>query len=152
MAMVRLLWRERVTRVEIATPGPMGLVGCLAGRLLRLPVNATFHTDVVALAEVLGGDPLPIAPLRRYVSWFYTLVDRVRVFTRPGRDALLRLGVPEARIDLASPQIDPDDFSPAHRDPRIFERLGIARCERPVVLSVGRLSREKELPTIIEAV
>jgi glycosyltransferase involved in cell wall biosynthesis len=131
----------------------MGLAGCLAARLLRLPVNATFHTDVVALAEVLGGDPLPIAPLRRYVSWFYTtLVDRVRVFTRPGRDALVRLGVPETRIDLAPPQIDPDDFSPAHCDPTIFERLGIARCNRPVVLSVGRLSREKDLPTIIEAV
>jgi len=152
MAMVRMLWRDRVTRVEIATPGPMGLVGCLAARLLRLPVNATFHTDVVALAEILGGDPLPLAPLRRYVSWFYTQVDRVRVFTRPGRDALLRLGVPNARIDLALPQIDPDDFSPAHHDPGIFERLGIPRCGRPVVLSVGRLSREKDLPTIIEAV
>jgi glycosyltransferase involved in cell wall biosynthesis len=152
MAMVRMLWRDRVTRVEIATPGPMGLVGCLAARLLRLPVNATFHTDVVALAEILGGDPLPVAPLRRYVSWFYTQVDRVRVFTRPGRDALLRLGVPEARVELALPQIDPDDFSPAHRDPGIFERLGISRCGRPVVLSVGRLSREKDLPTIIEAV
>ena len=152
MAMVRMLWRDRVTRVEVATPGPMGLVGCLAARLLRLPVNATFHTDVVALAQVLGGDSLPLAILRRYSRWFYTQVDRVRVFTPPGRDALLRLGVPDARIDLAVPQIDPDDFSPVHRDPGIFERLGVACNGRPVVLSVGRLSREKDLPTIIEAV
>ncbi len=152
MAMVRMLWRDRVTRLEIATPGPMGLVGCLAARVLRLPVNTTFHTDVVALAEVLGGDPLLLAPLRRYVSWFYTQVDRVRVFTRPGRDALLRLGVPEARIELAVPRIDTDDFSPAHRDPGIFERLGVPKNGRAVVLSVGRLSREKDLPAIIEAV
>lgn len=152
MAMLRLFWRERVTRVEIATPGPMGLVGSLAARLLRLPVTATFHTDVVALAEILGGAAFPLAMLRRYSRWFYTQVDRVRVFTQPGRDALLGLGVPEGRIDLAVPQIDPDDFSPTHRDPGIFERLGIARNGRPVVLSVGRLSREKDLPTIIEAV
>jgi glycosyltransferase involved in cell wall biosynthesis len=152
MAMVRMFWRDRVTRVEIATPGPMGLVGSLAARLLRLPVTATFHTDVVALAEILGGDPFPLATLRRYSRWFYNQVDRVRVFTPPGRDALRCLGVPEARIDLAVPQIDPDDFSPTHRDPGIFERLGVARTGRPVVLSVGRLSREKELPTIIEAV
>jgi glycosyltransferase involved in cell wall biosynthesis len=152
MAMVRMLWQDRVTRVEIATPGPMGLVGCLAARLLRLPVNATFHTDVVALAQVLGGDLLPLATLRRYSRWFYTQVDRVRVFTPPGRDALLRLGIPDARIDLVVPRIDPGDFSPVHRDPGIFERLGVARNGRPVVLSVGRLSREKDLPTIIEAV
>src|SRR6185369_10341953 len=30
-------WRENVTHVELATPGPMGLVGLLVAKVLRLP-------------------------------------------------------------------------------------------------------------------
>jgi glycosyltransferase involved in cell wall biosynthesis len=152
MAVVRMLWRDRVTHVELATPGPMGLIGGVAARILRLPVTASFHTDIVALGELLGGDPIPLGALRRYVRWFYAAADRVRVFSPPSRDAILRLGVPLRRIDLVMPQVDPGDFSPSHRDAGIFERLGVPRNGRPVVLSVGRVSREKNLPRIIDAV
>jgi glycosyltransferase involved in cell wall biosynthesis len=152
MATLRLLARERVTRVELATPGPMGLVGALVARALSLPVTATYHTDIVAMGIALGANPILLGALRRYVRWFYGAVDRVRVFSEPTRRAVLELGVSAARIDLEAPCIDPDDFSPRHRDPAIFERLGIPRAGRPVVLSVGRVSREKNLPIIIDAV
>ena len=152
MAVVRMMWRDRVTHVELATPGPMGLIGLLGARLLRLPVTATFHTDVVALGELLGGDPIPLGALRKFVRWFYAAADRVRVFSPPSRDAVLALGVPSERIDLVRPQVDPDDFSPSHRDPGIFDRLGVPRNGRPVVLSVGRVSQEKNLPSILDAV
>lgn len=152
MATVRMLWRSRATHVELATPGPMGLIGWVSARLLRLPVTASFHTDIVALGELLGGARIPIAALRKYSRWFYGAADRVRVFSSPGCDAVLGLGVPADRIDIANPRVDPDDFSPRHRDPGIFEELGVPRGGRPVILSVGRISREKNLPDIIDAV
>ncbi len=152
MGVLRMLWSDRVTHVELATPGPMGLMGWLGARLLRLPVTATFHTDVVALGELLGGDPIPLGALRKYVRWFYLAAERVRVFSPPSRDAVLRLGVPAERIDLVMPRIDPHDFSPSHRDPGVFERLGVPHNGRPVVLSVGRVSQEKNLPSILDAV
>ena len=48
-------WRERITHVELATPGPMGLVGLLVAKVLQLPVTASYHTEVPALVNVLGG-------------------------------------------------------------------------------------------------
>ena len=48
--------------------------------------------------------------------------------------------------------VDPDDFSPAHRSPQVFEVLNLSVGDRPVVLSVGRLSKEKNLPMVVEAV
>ena len=152
MATVRMLWQDRVTHVELATPGPMGVIGWLAARVLGLPMTASFHTDIVAMGELLGADPIPLTALRKYVGWFYGSVHRVRVFSASSRDIVLGLGVRADQVDLAAPPIDTADFSPSHRDPTVFQRLGIPSGGRPVVLSVGRVSREKNLPSIIDAV
>ena len=45
-ATLQRLWQEGITHVEVSTPGPMGLVGLAAARLLRLPVTASYHTDL----------------------------------------------------------------------------------------------------------
>src|SRR5262249_34882314 len=36
--------------VQLATPGPMGLAGLVAGRMLGLPVIAQYHTEVTEYA------------------------------------------------------------------------------------------------------
>ena len=52
------VWRERISHVELSTPGPMGLVGLLVAKVLRLPVTASYHTEVPALIRPLGGNAL----------------------------------------------------------------------------------------------
>ena len=76
-ATIDRLWRERITHVELATPGPMGLVGLAAARLLRLPVTATYHTDLPDLVESLTGEREAAGLARAYVRWFYGAVDHV---------------------------------------------------------------------------
>ena len=48
------MWRHGVSNVELSTPGPMGLIGLLAAKILRLPVTATYHTEIPGLVSVLG--------------------------------------------------------------------------------------------------
>src|SRR5262249_49114149 len=50
--------RERIPHSELSTPGPMGLVGLLRARVRRLPVTASYHTEVPALIQPLGGNAL----------------------------------------------------------------------------------------------
>ena len=50
-------WRRRVTHIELATPGPMGLAGLWIAKLLRLPVTASYHVEVLGLVPTLGGNP-----------------------------------------------------------------------------------------------
>ena len=139
-----------VTEVEVATPGPLGLVGLLAARLLRLPVRAIYHTEVPGLAEKLTGSALLGSWAAAYVGWFYRQADRAVAFSRGAAERLVELGVPGPRIDVRALAVDPADFSPAHR--RDASELGLELPEgRPVVLSVGRLSPEKNLPLILEA-
>ena len=145
-------WRERITHVELATPGPMGLVGLLVAKVLQLPVTASYHTEVPALINLLGGHPLLERVGRRYVGWFYNQVDRVFAFSSRSRDALCEMGVRRDAIHFVPQAVDPREFSPSHRSSTVFDQVNVEAEGRPVILSVGRLSHEKNLPLIIEAI
>jgi glycosyltransferase involved in cell wall biosynthesis len=145
-------WRSGISHVELATPGPMGLVGLLVARVLRLPVTASYHTEVPSLIQPLGGNEMMERAARRYLAWFYARVDRVFAFSTGSRDALVDMGVAADKISVMPVAVNPDDFSPAHRSPGVFEVLDLDVGNRPVVLSVGRISEEKNLPVIVEAV
>jgi glycosyltransferase involved in cell wall biosynthesis len=158
------LQREGVSEVELATPGPFGLTGLLAAKLLRLPVRATYHTEVPDLVRLLTGSERLECWATTYMRWFYGQVEGVTVFSRAAYDRVRAFGVPEARIELRTLAVDPDEFSPKHAtrrgDPQAraeFDHLSLSHpplglpSDRPIILSVGRLSPEKNLPVIIEA-
>jgi glycosyltransferase involved in cell wall biosynthesis len=145
-------WRERVTHVELSTPGPMGLAGLLVAKILRLPVTASYHTEVPALIGPLGGTGFMEAAARKYLAWFYARVDHVFAVSSQSRETLLRMGVKPEKLSIMPVAVDPNDFSPAHRSPVVFQDLDLDIGDRPVVLSVGRLSEEKNVPLLVEAV
>jgi glycosyltransferase involved in cell wall biosynthesis len=146
------LWRNDITRVELATPGPMGIVGLLAARLMRLPVTASYHTELCGLTRVLSSNHLVHKSARWLSAWFYGAVDRVFAFSESSRRRLLELGVPAERIEHVPVAIDPQEFSPCFAHADSYRALGIEAGNERVVLTVGRLSREKNLPIIIEAI
>ena len=152
LATIDWLWRNNITHVELATPGPMGLVGLLAARLLRLPVTASYHTEVLGLLGQLSSNALLHKGATTLARWFYKSVDQVFAFSEASRQRLLELGVPDARIEHLAVAIDPEEFSPAHAHPEVFRPFGVETTHERIVLTVGRLSREKNVELIIEAI
>lgn len=146
------MWREQITHVELATPGPMGLVGLIAAKLLKLPVTASYHTEVPGIIQTASENPFLVKAAKKYLGWFYQRVDRVFAFSSASRDKIVEMGVPADRLQVLPVSIDPTEFSPVHQSPQIFETLDLDVGGRPVVLSVGRLSKEKNLHVVIEAV
>ena len=130
----------------------MGLVGLLIAKVLRLPVTASYHTEVPALIRPLGGNAMMERAARSYLAWFYAHVDRVFAFSSGSRDALIDMGVSASKLSVMPVAIDPEDFSPAHCGVTVFEDLNLDVGDRPVILSVGRISEEKNIPIIVEAV
>ena len=101
----------------------MGLVGLMLAKVFQLPLTASYHTEVPALINLLGGSPFLERVGRSYLRWFYGQVDRVFCFSSTSRDTLRGLGVAPERIHLVPQTVDPGEFSPRHRSDEIFEQL-----------------------------
>ena len=56
-ATVEMLWRKRITHLEVSTPGPMGLAGLARGATFASTGHGQFHTDLPDLLATLTGEP-----------------------------------------------------------------------------------------------
>jgi glycosyltransferase involved in cell wall biosynthesis len=148
-ALLHYLIDQRIELIQCSTPGPVGLMGLMAGRLAAVPVIGQYHTDLPEYATAILGDPVVGALVGRYVGWFYGALDRVLVPSRTVADRLRALNVPNERLVPVPRGIDLDLFSPHRRSDQAFEDFGLNG--EPKVLYVGRLSREKGLDALIDA-
>jgi glycosyltransferase involved in cell wall biosynthesis len=134
--------------IHVHTPGPMGLCGWLVAKMLRVPLVATYHTDFPKYVNNLTGDHRLTVGTEGYMHWFYTRTAATLTRSKEYREKLHQLGVPRERLATTLAGVDTKKFNPSFRDSRIWESLGV---QRPyIVLYVGRVSVEKNLPFLTE--
>ena len=144
--------RQQFDVIHVSTPGPMGLVGLLAAKMLRVPVLATYHTDFPAYVEKLTGDHRQAGNVAMFMRWFYKLPEAVFTRSVSYRFNLTDLGVKEERICPMKPGIDLDKFNPSKADAGVLRSLGVDLAKTPnVLLYAGRVSVEKNLPLLVRA-
>ncbi|MEM9490784.1 MAG: glycosyltransferase, partial [Myxococcota bacterium] len=78
-ALLRYISDQRIDLIQCSTPGPVGIVGMIAGRLTGVPVIGQFHTDLPEYTLRLTGDPTVAGMMRGFVSWFYRCMDHTLV-------------------------------------------------------------------------
>lgn len=139
--------------VHLSTPGPVGWVGWRWARWRGLPIVGVYHTDFPAYVERLWGSRWLGRVCARVMRGFYG--PMTRVVTRSGayRASVAGLGVDPGRIVALRPGIDTSRFTPGHRDPGIWARVGAPELGRPGVnvASITRVSVEKNLPLLAAA-
>lgn len=142
---LRSLWQSGPVRpdlVHVATPGPLGWVALRAARALGLPTSADFRTNFYAYCRHYGLRwlaPVALGYLRR----LHAMADTTFVPTSELRDQLMACGF--ERLQVLGRGVDAQRFSPARRDPALRARWQ-ARVHERVMLYVGRLAAEKNLP------
>ncbi len=92
--------RERYCEIVVGTPGPLGLVGLLAARLLGVPLVALVRTDVPAIVQRITREVFLEDLSRDLVRWFYGAADRLLVATRFERELLVADGFASERIEI----------------------------------------------------
>jgi glycosyltransferase involved in cell wall biosynthesis len=139
----------RPNLIHVATPGPVGLCGLAAARILGLPLLGSYHTELAPYALHLTRDLLVSEVTGAYVDWFYGCCSSVLAPTRGVADQLAERGFPSERLGIWGRGVDADAFSPEHR--REHLRLRLLDGGDLLLLSVGRVSREKRLDVLIDA-
>jgi glycosyltransferase involved in cell wall biosynthesis len=142
--------REKFTEIIISTPGPIGLCAFAAAKLLNLRVSAIYHTDFPQYARFLSDDQMMETITWSYMQWFYGQCDLVYVNSEFYRRCWQERGLAPERLALLPRGLDTTAFNMApHRQADYWSKRGTTG---PVLLYVGRISKEKELNFLTEVV
>jgi len=134
--------------IHVATPGPLGLCGLAAARLLGIPLVGSYHTELGPYALHLTKDLLIAEAIDAYVHWFYRQCSIVLAPTRAIAQALGDRGY-DRDVLVWGRGVDTDLFTPAKRDEQLRSRL--LGDGDTLLLSVGRVSEEKRIGVLLEA-
>lgn len=161
MKIMRHVEKHRPDVIHISTPGPVGMIGFLAARMMKVPVLGVYHTDFPAYIDHLFDDHTYTAICAAYMQFFYKPFRNVFTRSADYAVALEGLGIAREKVVRLMPGIETARFNTGFRDESIWSRLeanpgdapgplpGLGRaCVR--VLYVGRVSVEKNLPMLAE--
>ena len=134
-------------KIVVSTPGPVGLTGYLAARLLGVPCIGVYHTDFAKQAEETIGDKQIADLVGRYVAWFYARTDEVRVPSHFYMTALADQGIDISRMRIFRRGLD-NAFARIKSDVLRDTRNRWFGDGTPTLLYAGRLGKEKNLKLI----
>ena len=145
--MLDYVQRERFTEFIISTPGPIGLCALACAKLLGLRTSAIYHTDFPQYARFLSDDAFMETMVWNYMQWFYGQVDLIYVNSEYYRRRWIDRGISPDRLRIFPRGLDTELFNPALRDAKYWPARG---ARGPVLLYVGRISKEKDLSLLAE--
>lgn len=108
---LRHLYDENYTHIHVETPGPMGLAAMAAGRILGIPVSATFHDALPTWAQRATGDTYVEDMMWKYLAWYYAQMSGVIVDSEAQAKDLIDRGIDENKIHIVDPEAE-DTTSP----------------------------------------
>ena len=145
--LLRLWTLRRPDVAHIATEGPLGWSAMAAARKLGIPVLAGFHTNFHSYSRHYGLGWLK-KPIHAYLRKFHNQARLTVVPTRALRDELTRQGY--RNIEVLARGVDAELFSPVHRSEDLRREWGVGPDDL-VVIYVGRVAPEKNLPLLLRA-
>lgn len=89
--------KERYAEIVISTPGPLGLLGLAAGRLLGIPVTGVCHAGFPLSVRRLCDSPALEDLAWGYLRWLFGAMDGVYAASRQDGDLLAERGFEPAR-------------------------------------------------------
>ncbi|MGH9242430.1 MAG: glycosyltransferase family 4 protein, partial [Vicinamibacterales bacterium] len=135
---------DRIDVVHLTTPGPVGLAALYVAWKLQLPMIGSFHTDLAAYTSLLSGSRRLGALMREYMRWPYSRCRRVLAPSHHTRELFIQAKGDPAKVDIWPRGVDTGLFAPVRRSLQRRDAWHVAD-NRPALLYVGRVSREKGL-------
>ena len=150
----RLLKKIDPDIIHIHSPIVLGNIAQIVAGSLRKPVIVTNHYLPINLSRSLSADPLFGKPFMTVTySYLVHFCNRCEYVTAPTMTALNLLyehGL-RAPAQAISNGIDLKKFSSGDRDKQLLQRFHLP-LDCPLILSVNRLSQEKRIDVLIDAV
>jgi len=132
--------------IQTASPSLLGNFGLQFARKHKVPAVSSFHTDFVSYLKYHGLDRVEDYGWS-FLRKFYNRFDTVYSPSLTMKKILQNLGF--KNVSIWGRGVDLESFSPDHRSQKL--RRSITRSDKPILLYVGRLVKEKGLIGLVEA-
>ncbi|MFZ1219429.1 MAG: glycosyltransferase [Chthoniobacterales bacterium] len=150
MQILDYVQREQFSEIIISTPGPMGLTGLLAAKMLNLQTSGIYHTDIPEYVRILTDDRFLESLAWSYMHWLYGQLHTVFVNSEQYRKCWIDRGFAPENLKILPRGLDTDLFNPARRDSTFLKGPSVNGSEVRL-LYVGRVSKEKDLDVLVTA-
>jgi glycosyltransferase involved in cell wall biosynthesis len=150
LEMLIYCYEQGFTHIHSATPGPIGLAALAIANILKIPIDGTYHTALPQYAHYLTGDAAIEELTWKFTLWYYGQMDRVYAPSKSTANELIEKGISADRIRLMERGVDITLFHPSKRN-GFFKKHCNIDDDIIKLLYVGRISREKNLPFLVEA-
>jgi glycosyltransferase involved in cell wall biosynthesis len=140
---------ENPDEIYISTPGPLGLLGLLVGKLMNIPVTSIYHTDFLQEASKITDDEGILSLLAQYEKWFYNSADTVRFQSEEYKRILIERGMAPEKLRFLPKGIDTNIFRYIPNVREIFHSsFNIPHGIN--LLYAGRISKDKNVDFLLE--
>ncbi len=150
LRILEYLIRENYSELIISTPGPLGLTALYAAKTLGLRAIGIYHTDFPQYVRILTDDSFMETLTWDFMHWFYSQLDLIYVNSEDYRKCWIERGIPAEKLKILPRGLDTKLFNPARRRPDFWKSRGL-RDGEVGMLYVGRISKEKNLDTLVSA-
>ena len=148
--LLKYLQESGFTKMQISTPGIVGLAGLMAAKLLQIETASTYHTSIPEYVENYTKDVSLEAITWKYMILFYHAVDEVLVPSKFVANLLHKRGLRNKKLLILDRWVDVERFQPAKRAANYWARSGIA-ADSVKFVYVGRIALEKNLHLLAQA-
>jgi glycosyltransferase involved in cell wall biosynthesis len=145
-----IIANESPDEIVISTPGPVGLLGLAAARVLGVRCTGIYHTDFTKQADLFIGDEWVSSAVEAYTRWFFQQMDHVRVPSQQYITMMSDRGLDPSRMSIFRRGIEPR-FSEenSERQSALRASFGIPRVGAKLMWA-GRLGKEKNLDFLMD--
>ena len=143
------IYRLDPDRIYISTPGPVGLLGLLAAKLMHVKTTGFFHTDFSLQAREIAQDRSVSEMLESYTKWFYSKMDEIMVPTSVYLTLLKSRGFEPGKLKIFERGIA-DNFLLSDQTKNDYSLNDLPIGEGIIFLYAGRVSRDKGLDLLME--
>ncbi len=146
---LRIVKEYRPDEIYISTPGPIGLLGLIAAKLLHVKKIGIYHTDFYIQTLSLSNNRLVPIVWEKIVQKFYSAMDEIQVPTKEYIGILKKRGYQSEKMTIFRRGIDSKLFAPRDTGKSfLMEKYNIR--DGITMLYIGRISHDKNLNFLMD--
>ncbi|MGC8925715.1 MAG: glycosyltransferase [Calditerrivibrio sp.] len=141
MDIMSKLYKFSPDEIIVSTPGPVGVMGLIIGKLMGVKTTGVYHTDFSSEIYEIKKDDSLTAIVDKYVNYFYNQFDGIKVPSKGYIDILNNRGLYNPRISIFKRGIDTNKYFPIYR---------LSEINSINLMFAGRVSKDKNIDFLLK--